>query len=107
MDTVELLTQSRALIEKGWCQNTNARSAKNRPVSASSPKAVNFCALGAITAVWLKSSNSTSSFNEAMRALNFVVGGHVPTWNDMPERTQDEVLAAYDCAIGNLTNSPQ
>jgi hypothetical protein len=91
------LREARALIERGWCQFQLAHDAEGRerweyigtreddrfvPVS--------WCAAGA-----LKDAGAGAL---AVRAFREVVGTPI-SWNDAPERTQTDVLAAFDRAI--------
>jgi hypothetical protein len=53
------------------------------------------CAVGALNAIGDYS-------DETIDALAMAIGGcNIPLWNDVPERTLDDVLAAYDRAIAN------
>jgi hypothetical protein len=78
--------------EGAWTQKTYARSTpKGRGVGVYNPKAICWCALGAIWA----SEPSFDAQRRAIEALRAVAGvRHVPKWNDSKRRTQDEVVAA-------------
>jgi hypothetical protein len=79
------LMAARALVERGWCQG----------ISHDNTGSVDkYCVLGAID----QASSGDSS--EAKFALRKVVGGiYLADWNDAPERTKADVLAAFDRAI--------
>ncbi len=92
------LIKARAKIEKGWCQYNHALDAQGRPTRATSPGAVQFCALGALAAV------RSPRFQTLLSMLCSVLNGQyhqwtVSTYNDHPSRTQEEVLALFDKAI--------
>jgi hypothetical protein len=95
---LDLLTQARALIETGWCRGSSARDAKGLVTPFGGEKAVSFCASGALVHL---SYCMTKAFRDASAALHKAVGafGSLAYWNDAPERTKEEVLAAYDRAI--------
>lgn len=90
MTTVEVLRGARALLAvHGWCQEEFLNAAGC------------YCAAGALndaagsTAQW---SNGDS--RDARDALKAALGEFsVLAWNDVPGRTVDEVLAAFDRAI--------
>jgi hypothetical protein len=86
------LCEARALIERGWCQIDQARDALGRDCDPHDPKAVCWCVYGAFNAV--------DAPNEALKPLQLATGEILlANWNDAPERTQAEVLAAFDRAI--------
>lgn len=98
LTAVDLLAGARALIEKGFCKGASARDAKGFPTPFGGPSACSWCASGAICHL---ASIVTASHKVAMAALRKAAGttGSIAYWNDAPERTQADVLAAYDRAI--------
>jgi hypothetical protein len=96
------LREARALIERGWVQKDYARSKSGKVVDpANSRSATCWCAAGAIGRVNGRWPNSGLL---GMEQLSRAIGGDgheadILTWNDAPERTQAEVLAAFDRAI--------
>ena len=76
------------LIEtKGWTQGTSARTATGDPCSPDDPKATCFCASGALAAVGAWGADMAR-----LRAhLNIY---SLSIWNDRPDRTAAEVIAA-------------
>ena len=84
MTTLDALKAARRLIAKGWTQRTSALSSEGLIVSATSARAVKWCALGAIGA----SVRSWRHRTAAMKALRKVRG-----------RTQAEVVQAFTRAI--------
>ena len=100
MTTAELLYEARAVIdtEDKWTQGALARNAGGQElVSVLSPGAVCYCAGGAIAVAFGERYPDGSS--PVWLALEAVISGVIPTWNDKPERTHAEVLAAFDKAI--------
>ena len=94
MTTVEVLKAARAKIEQGWCQGSYARNAMNEKVLYRSVDACRWCAMGAIVSLggvdWITAADVIKQAN----AIEVI-----PKWNDAPNRTQAEVLAAFDKAI--------
>jgi hypothetical protein len=95
---VEVLTKARALVAQGHCKGAAARAANGRPVRVNEPGACSWCALGAMWA-----SESWEHVENAKDTLRSVLGvrsiGSIGRWNDAPERTQAEVVDAFDRAI--------
>lgn len=87
--TREILTDTKALIlERGWIKNQFENS-----------KGV--CLSGALH---IAAERNVGSFEDAYRAVSTAAGltpyaFQICVWNDAPERTLDEVLAALDRAI--------
>ena len=98
MKTSEVLRAARAKIEapERWTKHTFAKTADGRAAPSISTDAVCWCGYGAINYVgWgLKHILMDAGF-----AINAAVGGYFPDWQDAPERTHAEVLAAFDRAI--------
>lgn len=101
MTTVEILRAARAKIEKpeAWAKGGFACDARGYAVGARNPLAICFCSIGAIRRV-------TASFAEELAARDVLseiveaIGMYgLAEWNDAPERTHAEVLAAFDKAI--------
>jgi len=66
-------------------------------------KPCKWCALGAC--YQLTERSDYMRYRDMARALKDVVGMPVHDWNDAPERTHGEVLAAFDRAIANERNA--
>lgn len=97
------LREARALIERGWCQKDYARGKSGRTVSPKGRAARCYCAMGAIGHA---NHSWPCALLPGVRELVCAVTGFadadevtILNWNDAPERTQDEVLAAFDRAI--------
>ena len=107
MDVATVLNAAADLIEPegAWTQGEQARNRRGQRVADSAPNAVCFCASGAIwkaaQRLKVRSLSGQNGFiiNEAHVALSRTVNApnhamSVPDWNDAPERTQAEVVAA-------------
>ena len=97
LSTTQILIEGRRVVERGWCQRASARNASGIPCEWDEPAACQWCSTGAMLHV-------VSMFVwEHAGALNFLrqaIGQHsIVGWNDAPERTKEEVLAAFDRAI--------
>lgn len=107
------LTYARALIEQPehWTKGTLARNRYREPVGVASPSAECFCVLGAIRcvdgaplriqAVVLNAEQPTTPYGVAVTVMYNITRATtgIGAWNDAPERTHEEVLAAFDAAI--------
>ena len=87
------LEAARALIDspEKWAKDTLREYRHGIPCK--------WCALGAVIQTLERSSPSRE--HETVRALEGVIGTYLVSWNDAPERTHAEVLAAFDRAIAN------
>lgn len=96
-EAIRALQDARALVEKGWTQHVFARDAAGGSVFEQDPRAVCWCASGAL---WVVGVNMfTDARRVFMRANGITETVGIPEWNDAPERTQADVLAAFDRAI--------
>jgi hypothetical protein len=105
---VDVLRAARGLVGAGWAQGCGARNKGGQRVSCDSPMATCFCPVGAIfrssgnTPVnyWTTASTPHLSISSAIAAVEKAnnIKSLVP-WNDAPNRTQAEVIAAFDVAI--------
>lgn len=101
----DILRAARAKIDtpEKWTHTVLARRADGKKTGARDPSAVYFCMSGAVI----------SGGNEAIdwRAFDFLTraidGATIPAWNDHPDRTHAEVLAAFDRAITLAEQSVQ
>lgn len=101
-----ILTFARKRVAKGWTQGVLARDETGKEVRPSSPKAVCWCMSGALNAVKPYSKGEPATRNAVSNILNSITrpaNGYV-SWNDAPQRTQEEVLHIFDRAIDMLRN---
>lgn len=106
MDAVDLLMESRPLVDKGWCQWAVARNVLGRGVEADAEDAVEWCAVGALTLV--ATPSGCIGFTAARDLLAEAAGvDSIIDWNNTIGRTQPEVLEVWDRAIAlGLERSP-
>jgi len=97
IDKVAVFERAAQLVETGWCQGTSALDAEGLPARWDSPKAVCFCAMGAIARALQDVSGWTQLKHS--EAMTMVMGGlkfagattGLVKWNDAQERTRHEV----------------
>lgn len=98
MTTLEVLEAARKKIKQGWCQGSGAKSAFGSVVSFNSVHASRWCAAAAID---ISCDYTPGAFTRAREIMVSMLGvDNLAAWNDTPGRTQAEVLAAFDRAIG-------
>ena len=97
MSAVETLRKARELLtpEGAWGQGRDAENAAGLPCSPGDEGAVCWCSYGAMNRAG-QAEKARPFFMAATGADDYagVVG-----WNDAPDRTHAEVLAAFDRAI--------
>jgi hypothetical protein len=101
---VTTLQSARELIAKGWTQKVYARLADDTAIHFFNKDACRFCMVGAIYRANDKFVDKGTTDNYygiryLWTAVNLDSEAQLTLWNDTPERTVDEVLAAYDKAI--------
>ncbi len=103
MTTAEVLRKALALIDtpEKWTKVVIARNAHGKEVSHRSADAVCFCMDGALArAADLEISRGRYEYEGATRAIRTATGEREYwLWNDAPERTHAEVVAAFQKAI--------
>ena len=108
--TIDILTKARHLVRepKWWVQGLAAQTKSGRRVHCFDPKAHCFCMTGAVSRAahdlgyvgWTTEPAVFKAMTEALKIEGREVA--VFTWNDMPERTHNEVLKAFDDTIESL-----
>lgn len=95
MKTSEILIAAKARIDspEKWCQGTYYRNEDG--VACPRDHARSLCSVGALLFV----SPSEHESDVVIRCLSDVIDRSVTAWNDAPERTHPEVMAAFDRAI--------
>ncbi len=102
--TLGVLLRARELIgdEQRWCRRTYARGWRGLPVPVQSSAAHRFCAVGAL----MRAGRELGlPMDDARNALEWQTVRPVQDWNDDPERTHREVIAAFDAAVAALERS--
>lgn len=87
MTAAEVLLAAAALVERGWCQHQLHTRAPER-----------WCAIGAITSAARYAGCAGSEFSACDVLKQVVPIDDIAGWNDAPERTQAEVVAALRAA---------
>jgi hypothetical protein len=94
----QMLCDAYELVVDGWCQGAGAKDEMGRSIEPSSAFARQWSAPGALERVWRRSSGdpdeAVEAFERANLALAAAVKGVPQTWNDDPERTQEDALVA-------------
>lgn len=100
----EVLSKAADLLEPegAFTKGAYARDIFNADVDEDAPDAVCWCAIGAL---WLTSPTGKTT-QEARRYLLEVTGQGITAWNDAPERTQAEVVAALREASKRASTPP-
>lgn len=107
---IELLKETRHLLQRGWCQRAWARDIQGNPVDFTSNEAECFCFMGAILRAVVNLDTPPSirdraeDFLRSVISANGEVGGLV-LFNDAEDRTLSEVLKILDEAISSVETS--
>lgn len=91
------LRRVKGLLSMGWTKEVYARDAEHEVCEPESPRAVCFCLLGACAKVW-----EETGYNPVNHFLaQIMIEGYedIPTYNDDPERTKEDVLGLCDKVI--------
>jgi len=122
MKPSEILIEARKLIDTPdkWTKGSYATDGQGKQVPSYSGQAQCFCTLGAFFHAsasfsekpFVQTSEHEMMERQARRALGNAINPNEQTvlfadWNDAPERTHVEVLAAYDGAIAALVEVGQ
>jgi hypothetical protein len=99
----QMLRYARVLLAAGWCQRAEAHDEQGEPVEPCDVMAASWSLAGAIRAVASDVGDEDGELErDASRALALVLempAEELPAWNDDPQRTHRDVLAACDCAV--------
>ena len=106
----ELLVAARERLAFGWTQGATLETIDGERTSDPA-EAARFCVLGAFAHASHELHADADTYHSAMQRLCDVIDPAatraaplvaIPVWNDAAERTQDEVLAAFDLALAGL-----
>jgi hypothetical protein len=94
MNGSKLLQEAGALVEKGWCQGTEARDAGGRATQVASADAASWSLLGALQATTVSDPETgIQDIGDAVAALaEVILDPSLANWNDSAARTKLEVL---------------
>lgn len=99
MKVVDALKSARNIlvIKQNWAQGEMAKDVHGEAVTALDEKAVSWDLSGAI---YIACKGEQAVYKSAFRAFRVAAGtDSISQWNDHPERTHEEVLAALDETI--------
>lgn len=106
MNPKEILIEAKRLLEtKGWCQGAYAKDINNKVVRGfiGSEKPAAYCPIGAICQAQKEDFEIRPEATGFLRKVLDFKGRtskfDVIDWNDLPGRTKEEVLQAFDKAI--------
>ena len=96
----ELLIRARSLLERGWCRDTGAVDVNGVEVRATSPRAIAWCALGALDAAGIPYLyHRQHGPHPAYWRLKVAIGAERPMDFNARQETSAPVLAVFDRAI--------
>lgn len=112
-----MVSEARRLVESSWCQGAHARDGDGLEVPSWSEEACSWSLLGALLSSWHRQDSQDDAdvvahladahaLGEATEVLGEVVGtAALERWNDATKRTQKDVVAAMERALGVLNGS--
>ena len=106
MKTKDVLMMARDLLDNGFCKSMEATDAFGTCVPVHDERACRFCSGGAIRAVLYRvyGSNVAPLWCDCVNAVRYAngIGLSIFHWNDDDDRTQEQVVQAFDKAIAKL-----
>lgn len=99
-----ILTEARDLVTKGHTKLAAARTSEGIPCSPRSDAAAAYCVMGALIAA--EAEDEIEAAQKALLHAGGWTGYPLASWNDVPERTQADVVALFDKTlfeIGGMT----
>ncbi|HEV3408198.1 MAG TPA: hypothetical protein VG079_05880 [Gaiellaceae bacterium] len=96
--SARLVAAALARVASGWCQGAVAEDEERRAVRPWSPEARRWSMLGALLASW--DGGPVEDLGDAVGALHTATDeSSLEAWNNSPERTKQEVVAAFERVI--------
>jgi hypothetical protein len=94
MNGSKLLHDASVLVERGWCQGTEARDVNGRAIDVGAADAASWSLLGALQATTVADpSTELQDIGDAVAALaELILDPSLANWNDSETRTKLEVL---------------
>lgn len=96
MTPLEVLRAARAKVAQGWTRCATARDSLGQPIAPLSPDATCWCIFGAAIAAGATIDERLAAYEVLRRFTNGIA---VDAFNDLPEQTQEGVLAWLDVGI--------
>jgi hypothetical protein len=101
-----LMAEARERVATGWCQGAVAEDEHGRAVGPASSDARRWSVLGAVLASW--DGGPVAELGQAVASLRASTEeSPLEVWNDRPERTQRDVIAAFERAIESLVRDEE
>jgi hypothetical protein len=97
-ETRDVLRKAKGLVTKGWFGAHDGHTFKRVGDG-------NHCVMTAILHV-SHGGRMEPACGAIRNVLGLPLGGSIPNWNNAPERTHEEVVAAFDLALGVEPPSP-
>jgi len=98
---IELLTKVQEQLRKGWTQGAFARKGDGTPTFAHDTEAVTWSLEGACMIV-AQRDGSIERTRGLRRAIGFHINGYITSYNDDPDRTQEEVIEMIENLIKSM-----
>lgn len=99
--SARMVVEAHERVAIGWCQGAVAQDEDGRAVGPRSSQARRWSMLGALLAGW--DGGPVEDLGQAVSSLYPATEqSPIEVWNDRPERTQKEVLSAFEQAIESL-----
>jgi hypothetical protein len=96
-----MMVEARERVATGWCQGAVAQDKVGRAVGPGSSDAKRWSMLGALLAS--RDGRPVEELRQAVTSLHtWTEQSPLEVWNDRPERTQTDVLAAFERGIESL-----
>lgn len=91
----EMAEEAAKLIRKGWTKNLLATTKRGNVIDVLSEKAVNFCALGALSHS-VKTDEDDFVVNDIIRKFGDIVGMSITFFNDNCAKSAEDVAEVFD-----------
>lgn len=104
-ETVEILKAMRVKLANGWTQGVAARNANGVEVLSVDPKACSYCLMGALWSLGKVRRKSAVEIELIQTLRDAGIKAMLPTYNDAPGRTKEEILALVDKTIERLESA--
>lgn len=103
----DVLRETSALIEQGWCCGADARDCFGNAVRAGDPDATAWSLTSALAAVSERPDADLAALGEALWGISGVISDwSLDAWNDEPGRSQDDTLEMLASASISLSENP-
>ena len=101
-----MMAQARERVVTGWCQGAVAEDTDGQAVGPGSSEARRWSILGAVLASW--DGGPVAELRQAIASLrSSTQQSPLEVWNDRPERTQKDVIVAFERAIESLVSGEE